>query len=57
MYVNGLIDADAVPRVFEGKAALDLVSLDHSLEDIFDLERGAVAVLVVSHREDGAKVV
>lgn len=63
---HDVVQADLVVRVLEGQAALDLVRLDHALQNITDGENLAAgqiaAVLVgpvdpVGHGEDGAQVV
>lgn len=57
-----MVEADAVERVLEGEAALDLVRLDHGLEDGLDSGGGLSSCLVgagqpVGHGEDTAEVV
>lgn len=63
---DNVVEADLVVGVEEGQAALDLVGLDHGLEDVLDVEDLATgevaaglvgAVDPVSDGEDGAKVV
>ena len=63
---NNVVEADLVVRVEQGQAALDLVGLDHGLEDVLDgedLAAGEVAaglvgaVDPVGNGEDGAQVV
>ena len=54
---DDVVQADAVERVLEGHAALDLVRLDHGAEDVLDDELLARAREVVSDGEDRAEVV
>jgi hypothetical protein len=52
-----VIEADAVERIEEREAALNLVRLDHSFKDVVHGKRLALAREMVSDGEDGAEVV
>ena len=52
-----MVETDAVERVQEGEAALNLVRLDHALEDVVDRQRLTLPREMVCDREDGAKVI
>lgn len=54
---DDVVEADAVERVLEGHAALNLVCLDHGGQDVLDDELLARAGEVVGDGEDGAEVV
>lgn len=59
---NDVIEAYAVEGVFEGETALDLVCLDHGLQDVLDLGCWETLGLVgtsepVCHGEDPAEIV
>ena len=63
---HNVVETDLVVRVLESENTLDFVGLDHSLEDILDLEDLAVAEIAtsavgsrdpVSDREDSTEVV
>jgi hypothetical protein len=52
-----VVETDAVERVQEGEATLDLVGLDHPFEDVVYGQRLTLAGKVVGNREDGSQVV
>lgn len=52
-----MIESDAVERVEQGEAALDLVRFDHALEDVLDRDVFALARQVVRDGEDGPEIV
>jgi hypothetical protein len=52
-----VVEADAIERVEQRKAALDLVRFDHAFEDILDGDALALACQVVRDGEDGTEVV
>lgn len=52
-----MIEANAVERVEEGEAALNLVRLDHGLEDLVDRDGLALARKMVRDGQDCAEVV
>ena len=52
-----MVESDAVERVEEGEAALDLVRFDHALEDVLDRDAFALARQVVRDGEDGPEIV
>ena len=52
-----MVQADAVERVQEGEAALDLVRLDHRLKDVVYSQGLALAGEMVGDCKDGPKVV
>ena len=52
-----MVEADTVERVEQGKLALDLMRLDHGLEDVAHGQRLALAREVVGDGEDRAEVV
>lgn len=54
---DNVIETDAVVRVEESKTTLDLVCLDHGLEDVMDSQRLSLAGEVISDSEDSAQVV
>jgi predicted restriction endonuclease len=54
---DDVIKTDAVERVQQRQAALDLVGLDHAFKDIFDSHVLTGAGKVVRDGEDGAQVV
>ena len=52
-----MVETDAVERVQEGEATLDLVRLDHALKNVVDRHRLTLPREVVRDSENGAKVV
>ena len=52
-----MIETDTVERVQKSKTALDLVRLDHALENVMDGDVFALAGEVVGDGENGAQVV
>ena len=55
---DDVVEADAVEGVEQREAALDLVCLDHALEEVTDCEVGLARPReVVGDGEDGAEVV
>lgn len=52
-----MVETDAVERVQEGKAALNLVRLDHALENVVDRQGLTLPREMICNCEDGAKVV
>lgn len=52
-----MVQTDAVEGVQEGKASLDLVGLDHALEDITDGQGLPLACKMVGNGEDGTEVI
>jgi hypothetical protein len=52
-----VVEADAIERVEQREATLDLVRLDHTLEDVLDGDALALACQVVSDGEDGTEIV
>lgn len=52
-----MVESDAIERVQEGKATLDLVRLDHTLKDFVDGQGLTLARKMVGHSKDGTKVV
>jgi len=52
-----VIESDAVERVEQREAALDLVRFDHALEDVLDRDVFALARQVVRDGEDGPEIV
>lgn len=54
---NNVVETDAVEGVQESKTTLDFVGLDHTLEDIADLQWLALTGKVISDGEDGTEVV
>ena len=52
-----MVESDAIERVQEGKATLDLVRLDHTLENVVDGDTLSFARQVIGDGENGAKVV
>ena len=52
-----MVEADAIERVEQRKATLDLVRLDHALKDVLDGDALALACQVVRDGEDGTEVV
>jgi len=54
---DDVIESDAVERVEQREAALDLVRFDHALEDVLDRDVFALACQVVRDGEDGPEIV
>lgn len=60
---NNVVETDSVERVLDGETSLNLVGLDHALEDILDLEDLALKTglggssLPVGNGKDTAKVI
>lgn len=52
-----MIKADTIEGVEEGKASLDLMSLDHAREDVMDGELLTLTGEVIGDGEDGSQVV
>lgn len=52
-----MVETDAVERVQKGKATLNLVRLDHALEDVTDRQRLTLPREMVCNCEDSTKVV
>lgn len=52
-----MVETDTVERVQEGKATLNLVRLDHALEDVVDCQRLTLPREMVGNRKNGAEVV
>lgn len=52
-----MVETDAVERVQEGEATLDLVRLDHALKNVVDRHRLTLPREVVRNSKNGAKVV
>ena len=54
---DDVVEADAVERVEEREAALNLVRFDHALEDVLDRDALALARQVVRNGEDRPEIV
>jgi hypothetical protein len=54
---DDVVEADAVERVEQREATLDLVRFDHALEDILDRDALALARQVVRDGEDRPEIV
>ena len=54
---DDVVETDTVERVQEGEAALDLVRLDHGLENIAHQDRLALTGEMIGDGEDGTEVV
>ena len=54
---HDVVETNAVERVQQGETALDLVGLDHGLENVAHRDRLALAGEMISDGENGAKVV
>ena len=54
---HDVVETDAVERVQERKAALNLVCFDHALEDVMDGQRLTLTREMVGNCENGAKIV
>lgn len=54
---NDVIKANSVERVEECEAALDLMGLDHSLEDVADFEWLPLTRKVIGDSQNGSKIV
>jgi hypothetical protein len=52
-----VVEADAIERVEQREAALDLVRFDHALEDILDGDALALACQMVRDGEDRTEIV
>ena len=52
-----MVEPDSIVRVLEGQTTLDLVGLDHGLENVAHRDRLALAGEMISVGENGAKVV
>jgi hypothetical protein len=52
-----VVEADAIERVEQREAALDLVRFDHALEDILDGDALALACQMVRDGEDSTEIV
>jgi hypothetical protein len=52
-----VVEADAIERVEQREATLDLVRFDHALEDVLDGDALALACQVVRDGEDGTEIV
>ncbi len=52
-----MVEADAIERVEQREAALDLVRFDHALEDVLNGDVLALAREMVRDGKDGAEVV
>jgi len=52
-----VVEADAIERVEQREAALDLVRFDHALEDVLNGDVLALAREMVRDGKDGAEVV
>ena len=52
-----MVETDTVEGVEERETALDLVRLDHALEDIMDGQRLALASEMIGDRENGPQVI
>lgn len=54
---HDVVETDAVERVQEGKATLNLVCLDHALKNVTDRQRLTLPREMVCNCEDCTKVV
>jgi hypothetical protein len=54
---DDVVEADAIERVEQREATLDLMRFDHALEDVLDSDTLALACQVVRDGEDGTKIV
>jgi hypothetical protein len=54
---NDVVETNAVEGIQEGKPPLNFMGFDHSLKDIMDSKRLALASKVVRDSQDSAKVV
>ena len=54
---DDVVEADAVERVEQREAALDLVRFDHALEDVLDRDALTLARQVVRDGEDRTEIV
>ena len=54
---DDVVEADAIERVEQREAALDLVRFDHALEDVLDGDMLALAREMVCDGENGAQIV
>ena len=52
-----MVQTNAIERVEECEAALNLVSFNHSLKDLADCDRFSFPSEVVGDRQDGTQVV
>ena len=52
-----MVEADAVERVEQREATLDLVRFDHALQDVLDGDALTLACQVVRDGEDGSEIV
>ena len=52
-----MIEADAIERVEQREATLDLVRFDHALEDVLDGDALALTCQVVGDGENGTEIV
>ena len=52
-----MVEADAIERVEQRKATLDLVCLDHALKDVLDSDTLALTCQVVRDGKNGTEVV
>ena len=57
LHEDDVIQTNAVERVEEGQATLDLVCLDHSLQDVAHGELLALASKMIGHGEYGTEIV
>jgi hypothetical protein len=52
-----MVEADAVERVEQREAALDLVRFDHAFENVLDGDALTLASQVIRDGEDGSKII
>ena len=57
LHKDDVVEADAIERVEQREATLDLVRFDHALEDVLDGDALALACQVVRDGKDGTEVV
>lgn len=54
---DDVVEADAVERVEQREATLDLVGFDHALQDVLDGDALTLACQVIRDGEDGSEIV
>ena len=54
---DDVVETDAVERVEQREATLDLVGLDHALQDVLDGDALTLACQVIRDGEDGSEIV
>jgi hypothetical protein len=54
---HDVVETNTVERVKQGKTTLNLVCLDHALEDVANSQRLSLASKVVRNRENSTQVV